>query len=36
MNFTMTHTEAEHRAFFLGQEIPYPEFIKFEYYMYVP
>ena len=24
------------RAIFLGQEIPYPEFIKFEDYMYVP
>ena len=36
MNFTMTQTEGERRAIFLGQEIPYPEFIKFEDYMYVP
>ena len=34
MNFTMTQTDGERRAIFLGQEIPYPEFIKFEDYMY--
>ena len=36
MNFNLTHPEPEHRAIFLGQAIPYPEFTKFVDYLYVP
>ena len=35
-NFNMTHNKAERRANFLGQTIPYGDFITFEDHRYLP